>query len=161
MNCCIKVSHLEISRFRCVSLTTMNTAAQQDWEDHLYLRRQIIYNIDTLIPLKWESIPSISSSFLTLVVNSPHTCVPCPPWTSWWSAWSSLSGSPWRPGNTRCHPKSPFCPRNETKWCAGAGRCLAAGPGCREGCSSEPVWGFGIAAPPAEREDVRGRARYG
>lgn len=91
---------------------------------------------------------------LTSAASSPRTCAPCPPWTGWWSAWSSWSDSPWRPGSTRCLPEFPSCPRNGTGWCADAGRCRAAGPGCRGGCSSEPVWGFGRGAPPARGREV-------
>lgn len=134
----------------------INTMAQQ---------YDAIKNSEAIFPVlnSWNNIHSIylmlGATLLTGVVSSPRTYAPCPPWTSWWSAWSSWSSSPWRPGSTHCLPASPFCPRSETRLYAGAGRCLATGPGCKGGCSSEPVWGFGTDAPPAEREDVRGKMR--
>lgn len=107
---------------------------------------------------KWvrQVISKAMGASLTEAASSPRTCVPFPPWTSWWSVWSSWSGSPWRPGSTRSPPESPFYLRSETRWCAGAGRCLAAGPGCTGGCSSEPIWGFDTSAPPAWKQRMLG-----
>lgn len=84
----------------------------------------------------------------TWAESSPRTSSPWPPWTGSWSAWSCCSGSPWRCGNTRSPPGSPSCPRSGTGWCGGAGRCRAAGPGCKGGCSSAPPSGSDTDEPP-------------